>query len=173
MTEEAFVPKIRILPDGSIGNAKIELYALILADDVPGPDAWRAAGYDVERQAGYRRKIHMTEEFQRRLAQLQEERNRLMAEDPYGRAEWMAGQLYRVAIAKGDVSGMTKAADMQLKISMAKGGASGAAAQPAADAGPPKPVGRPPTEMPNAREDMSDIKRRLRDMGVKTPDAAA
>jgi hypothetical protein len=157
-------PNIVILSDGAIANPKIERFALFIADEVSVAVAWRLVG---GREAGgshqYRRRLEADPRFQKRLAELVAEKEKLMSgDDPFADAKWMVAQMWREARAKGDSTMMGKALDARLKILDKED-----ARRDAAEA-PGRP-GRPSLANPQATAEGSDIRARLLARGAPVP----
>ena len=133
----------RLNEDGSMRHRRSELMAIAMADGVTSADAWEhiednEGELPKRREYGrgaYRVQCAQGASFKRRLAQLKEEREKLMADDIYGDAKWAAKQIYRVATAKGDIAGMQKAATLLADIAKSQG-----AATPGSGRGPGRPA---------------------------------
>jgi hypothetical protein len=151
--------------DGSLTNANMERYCLVLAEGLEPVEAWKAIGK--KNQGGsvdYRKRVEAYAPFVARLASLTAEREELMKDDLFGEMKWMANQLWREARAKGDTAGATKAAELRWKI-LEKESAMRTVA-PDQPAGRP---GKPAVENPQTQHDLSGLKARLASMGAPVP----
>ncbi len=164
--------RIKLASDGSLARVKLELFALLLADEFTEIEAWKASGHKIRAgRDSYRRHVSCNPLFQGRLKALMDEKQTLEADPIWGESTWMANQLWRTARATGDSTMMTKAAEMRFKISQAKheagGGASGAPDKE------PRSPGRPPAETPGVQPsaEADDRRTRLMAAGVDVPAA--
>jgi hypothetical protein len=158
-------PKLKLLPDGSISNKRVERYILFLVDEVPGAQAWRLAGYRNEGGSlAYRRKIEALPEFQLRLDNLMREKAEVMADEVFGEAKHMASQLWREARALGDSKMMIDAAKMRLTIAEKEAGQ-----RPAAETPSGRGPGRTAVENTAEKTGIDSIRQRLLDKGVAMP----
>lgn len=169
--------RFRVNEEGAITNAKVERYALMLADGVVPNVAWRNVGYALE--TGYakdwRRRVDGSPVFKRRLAFLMAEKAETEASaSPFAQARWAASQLWREARAKDDIRAAEKAADLLFKIGEREFAISQASektipASPAApSSGPARGPGRPSNQQDSARpRSLTDLAGQFVRMGAE------
>lgn len=150
MTEisERIVARIRTNEDGSLSNPKVELYALLRAEQVVTPNAaWTIimkSGKGHLPSGKYQASVHQSPAFKRRLEYLMEEKADLEAKaDIWADMEWQAKQSYRRACALNEPDKMMRATDQLMKIAMrggrapANGNEGGGEEKPKGDRGAP------------------------------------
>lgn len=127
------VARLKLKEDGSISNARVEQYALLLAEEVlPPTTAWiicmatrREAKIDPATgkkkrpslpSNNYKRNIHQSPAFRIRCEQLFTEKYKLMEDGDVGQLIWQIKQNYRRAVARDDLRMMDKATDQLMRI---------------------------------------------------------
>lgn len=179
-----FSPIAKIKADGALMNSDYERVALRLAEGFDFHAAWEAIGRKAENndQRKYRNKLRQQGVFKNRVRQIMDEREKALAEDDvYGEVKFMCNQLYREAMAVGDIGRVQKAVEMRLQIAKDQAAQRGpsptapsaapAALESADEATPEasRPVGRPPADAPQTKSTPSDIRKALLE---KAADAA-
>lgn len=154
----------------------MEKFAIYLADDLSGPDAWNLAGGDekgADINYAYRKRIENDGVFRRRLAELKAEKEFYMSkepDDPYAPLIWQARQSYRLAVANGDQKEMRSCTELALKLVDAQSGRRGGAPQPSS---PPPAAGRPVREAPKGPVVENPFRAKLRAMKMVPPGTPA
>lgn len=162
--EDRIVARLRRGEEGELSNAKIEQYALMLAEEVVSPNAaWiicmsRAKGSVPS--GVYRSKIHRSPAFRDRVEELMSEKAELETGGVWGRLEWQARQLYRKCAALNDVKGMQSATDTLLRIAM-RGDKSKAPVDGGEETGEPRGRGAPPAPTPLENATISRMREKL------------
>ena len=177
-----FSPNAKVKADGALMNPDYERVALRLADGFAFHQAWEAIGKKADNndQRKYRNKLLKQGVFKNRVKQIVDERETALAEDAeYGEVKFMCNQLYREAMAIGDIGRVQKAVEMRLQIAkdmatrrgppLSAPSAQVVDAAPDAPAEEARPVGRPAAESPQTRSTPSDIRKALL---AKAADAA-
>lgn len=179
-------PTARVKADGALFNVDHERVALRLAEGMPFHDCWTAIGKKAtdNQQRKYRNHLLRQAVFNDRVKFIMAERdNALAADDIYGEPMFVVMQLYREALAVGDIGRMQKAVEMRLQIAKeigARRGVPPAAVAAAAEVEQPdaaveadtpaRPVGRPAVESPQTKTSPSDIRKELMARGGPAPD---
>lgn len=136
--------RLKLNADGTLSNPKMEEFVILWASGLTQHEAWIAIGKENKGgQGDYRRQVVRNRFLQERLEMLVAEREELTAQGIWGRLEWQAGQNYRLACAKGDLAGMTKATELLMKV--AERSETPAAAPAEKGRGPGAPVVEPPS----------------------------
>lgn len=165
----AAVDKFRILDDGSLSYQRGESYAMLLADGVDGPEAWKAVGGVNQGSSGQTLRLLLANRvFKARLAVLVEQKADLEKLGPHGEAMWAAKQSFRAARVAGDVTATQRAAELIARIAdklepTQNSNPSGSTADGV------RPVGRPPSEALASKIDPRRIRESLLKMGAKAP----
>ena len=158
---------------GTLSVDLAEMLAQGMADGLTPPEAWKAIGR--ENRAWYltqRQEYEANPAFQKRVADLKAERTRLMQDPVLGEATWMVNQLFRHAAVARDLKVMSEAAAYRLKIMQAQISAMPEAVAEPSDAPPKRPVGKPPTENPQARgSTAASVRDKLMRVGVEMAEA--
>jgi hypothetical protein len=110
--------RLQLQEDGSLSNARAELYVLLRAEEVVSPTAAWAVSGGTKRSPNtqYIRSIHSSPLFKDRLEALMTEKAKLLDEGVRGAIIWQARQIYRRACAKDDVAMMVKATEMLIRM---------------------------------------------------------
>ena len=177
-----FSPIAKIKADGALMNSDYERVALRLAEGFDFHAAWEAIGRKAENndQRKYRNKLRQQGVFKNRVQQIMDEREKALAEDDvYGEVKFMCNQLYREAMAVGDIGRVQKAVEMRLQIAKdmaahrgpppATPSAAPAVIESDAPAEESRPVGRPTVESPQTKSSPADLRKQLLE---KAADAA-
>lgn len=147
--------------DGRLSRPAAERFALLMAEGLEPPAAWRALGKKNDSGSlQYRKAIQDSPVFKVRLADLIAEKETLMQDVVFGEAKWMANQMWREARETGNATMMQKAAEMRWKIAEREADGGGR------EAGKP---GKPAVENPQTQHAVEDLKQRLMQAGVPAP----
>lgn len=164
---------IKVRPeDGALARQKLEHYAILLADGLDAPVAWRLAGHQGKGGTNnYRRQVEADQIFKGRLRVLLAEKERCDADPIFGDAKWMALQMWREARMSNNLALLQAAAAMRWKITERELAFKEAEAPPPGDS--KRAPGRPAAESPgnagvSGAAEMRDV---LIGMGVAPPAA--
>lgn len=163
---------IEIHADGTLNHDDLEQLACLMADDLTGPEAWKALGKANDGSPGAKRRFAEKHPvFVARLAILRNERTTLENGDQiFGEVRWMAKQLWRSARAKNDIKAMGEAAKLAFDIAKHQTDAGKTKADPIEpDDGEAdkRGAGRPAKENPQSKRDPVELRALLLTMGQK------
>lgn len=168
MTDEVetrFNARIRMLEDGSLSNRRAEQCALLMADGLTQPQAWRLlGGTNSEGSLKYRKKVFGHPVYKLRIENLMTEKAELDQDQHFGDVRWMANQLWRQAVATNDTNLMKEAAKLRLEVGKQMSG------QRDKDmpGTPPARPGAPVSENSQARQSAAAIREGLIMKGLQT-----
>lgn len=162
---------IEIHADGTLNHDDLEQLACLMADDLTGPEAWKALGKANDGSPGAKRRFAEKHPvFVARLAILRNERTTLENGDQiFGEVRWMAKQLWRSARAKNDIKAMSEAVKLMFDIGKHQADSGRAKLDPAAsDEGEAdkRGAGRPAKENPQSKRDPATMRALLLERGV-------
>lgn len=165
-TEEFFAARVTMTEDGSLKNRRHEGMALLMAEGLSKQDAWTLIDGDNSKTGSrkMRERILAHPVFKMRLETLMTEKEDLEKDPVFGQTLWMAQQLWRQAVAIGDVQLMERAAKLRFEVSkqMAASRPSGLPGTP-----PTKGPGAPVAENTQARQSAAGIRENLMRRGMK------
>lgn len=166
--------RVEVLDDGSIKNRNWEVYACLLADGLAQSEAWHLSRNEptgTKISYAYRKRLEAASLFKERLAYLCEEKDRLMADEPYGPIIWQARQGYRLAVARADHKEMRANTELLLKLVEQQRISGGGKGPTVAEA--PKKVGKPVSDTPQVDKKPSAFREMLRQKGMVPPGSEA
>lgn len=160
--------KVVLNEHGAIANGNTEQFALMLADGIKVPDAWKTLGHTNDKSSyRYRTSITRHPIFKQRVQDLMEEKAAIReAGGPFAEAEIAIRTCYQTARAQNDLSQMAAMARLMFQMADKQAPGSGKGVDP--DAAPRGP-GRPTIESPQTKGSPSGLRTRLLELGRPAP----
>ncbi len=154
--------------NGALSHVNAELLAQNIAEGLTVVEAWKAVGKVNDKwDLTQRRDFEASPAFHARIATLKAEQARLMVDKIWGMPTWMVNQLFRHALATKDVKMMSEASEMRIQIAKALQAVTPKPAPEVEPEGEKRPVGKPVSKNPQATTSTSQVKEKLRLMGMK------
>lgn len=117
---QAIAGRLKLKDDGSISNANVEMFAMLLAEDVVGPTAAPIIIWKTKLSGLYLAEIRRNQVFKDRVKTLTEERQALEGDGLHGQIEWQGRQIYRKGAALDDARLMVQGTNILLDLAKLK-----------------------------------------------------